>query len=187
MWPVLGKRDGNLQRRLCLFDTCVTPCVLWCCETWLLTDKEKRLLKTTQNQMLRRIAGPRRALEESWVNWIQRSTRKARAYAKQAGLRSWLDIHYTKKWLGAGHVARMGPERLAHRGMSWRDSRWWMEERLLPVRFRTTRPHKQKWFRWEDDLRRFAESNGWPDWTSKAMCRSSWQGRLNAFLVFMRR
>ena len=67
LWPVLGKRDGNLATRLRLFDTCVSQSALWCCESWLITKKEKDLLKTTQNCMLRRIAGPRRKVDETWV------------------------------------------------------------------------------------------------------------------------
>ena len=64
LWPLLGKRDGNLGKRLRLFDTCVTQTALWCCESWLLTQKEKQLLQTTQHAMLRRIAGPRRRPDE---------------------------------------------------------------------------------------------------------------------------
>ena len=60
LWPLLGKRDGNLSQKLRVFDASVTQTVLWCSESWLLTVKEKRLLVTTQNRMLRRIAGPGR-------------------------------------------------------------------------------------------------------------------------------
>ena len=41
LWLLLGKRDGNLNKRLRLFDASVTQTVLWCCESWLITQPEK--------------------------------------------------------------------------------------------------------------------------------------------------
>ena len=38
LWPLLGKRDGNLGKRLRLFDGSVSQTALWCSESWLLTD-----------------------------------------------------------------------------------------------------------------------------------------------------
>ena len=32
LWPLLGKRDGNLKQRLRLFDSCVAQTALWCAE-----------------------------------------------------------------------------------------------------------------------------------------------------------
>ena len=122
LWPVLSKRDGDLQKRLRVFDACVTQSALWCSESWLLTSSEKQLLRTTQHAMLRRMAGPRRAPDESWVDWIKRSTRKAVAEAKGAGIRFWREEHLKNKWCWAGHVARMHPQRLARRAFEWRDS-----------------------------------------------------------------
>ena len=47
--PLLMKRDGDLHKRLRLFDMSVTQTLLWCSESWLLTQEEKRHLKSTQN------------------------------------------------------------------------------------------------------------------------------------------
>ena len=70
LWPLLGKRDGNLVQKLRLFDGTVTSTVLWCNESWIITKKEKSLLVATQNSMLRRIAGPRRKPDEPWLDWM---------------------------------------------------------------------------------------------------------------------
>ena len=41
MWPLLGKRDADVSKRLRLFDMSVSQTALWCNESWLLTLKEK--------------------------------------------------------------------------------------------------------------------------------------------------
>lgn len=173
LWPLLGKRDGNLDRRLRLFDTCVTQTALWCSESWLLTQSEKRMLQTTQHAMLRRIAGPGRMPDETWVDWIKRSTRKSIAAAKSVGIRMWLDAHLKSKWCWAGHVIRMAPGRLACRAVEWRDSRWQAIEYQLPEYLRIRRPGRKRWFRWEDDLVRYAAHKGWDSWQSAAQQRDS--------------
>ena len=173
LWPLLGKKGGNLNKRLRLFDSCDTQTALWCSESWLLIWKEKQLLQTTQRAMLRRIAGPRRRPEEDWVDWIKRSTRKALVAAKVAGIRMWEESHLKSKWCWAGHVLRMDPSRLARRAAEWRDSQWQATEYQLPASLRIRRPTRKRWFRWEDDLRRYATHCGWATWQSQAQVRDS--------------
>lgn len=147
--PVLGKRDGNLDKRLRFFDTCVSQQALWCCESWPITMKEKDLLRTTQNCLLRRLAGPRRKIDETWVEWIKRSTRKSIAAAKHVGIRPWVDVHLKSKWSWAGHVVRMDDNRLARRAVKWHDSMWWaLEVAEFTGLLRCRRPHQTRWFRW---------------------------------------
>ena len=110
--------------------------MLWCCESWLITQPEKRLLKTTLHAMLRRIAGPRRRPLEDWLDWIKRSTRQAVAAARKLGIRLWHEAHLRVKWNWAGHVLRMSPDRLARRATVWRDSSWQATEMLLPASLR---------------------------------------------------
>ena len=182
LWPVLGKRSGNLQKRLRVFDACVTQSALWCSESWLLTSSEKQLLRTTQHAMLRRIAGPRRAPDETWVDWIKRSTRKAVAEAQGAGIRFWCDEHLKNKWCWAGHVARMHPQRLARRALEWRDSQWQSTEYQLPGQLRIRRPGRRRWFRWEDDLRNYAARIGERPWQELAQQRDVWRSHCQLFV-----
>jgi hypothetical protein len=187
LWPLLGKRDGNMVKRLQLFDSSVTQTALWCNESWLPTAREKRLLTSTQNQMLRRIAGPHRKPDEPWIDWIKRATRIARAAAKNAGIRFWLEDHFRSKWCWAGHVARMSKDRLAHRSMQWRDSQWWRREAALPVQARKRRPRKTHWFRWEDELRRYADHRGWTCWKTFAQQRDVWHQACESFIAYSRK
>ena len=57
-----------------------------------------------------------------------------------------------------------GDEHLAKRATLWRDSRWWKQELELPASLRLHRPQRDHWFRWEDELRRFAASVGQTPW-----------------------
>ena len=187
LWPLLGKRDGNLDKRLKLFDSSVTQTALWCCESWLLTQKEKMLLQTTQNTMLRRIAGSRRRPDEEWVDWIKRSTRQAHRAAKDCHIRFWHDAHLQAKWTWAGHVWRMDASRLARRAVEWRDSEWQATEYKLPASLRIRRPARTRWFRWEDDLRRYAEHCSWQSWQTVAQSTDAWNGHAAPFVQFMRK
>ena len=135
--------------------------------------------------MLRRIAGPRRAPEETWVDWIKQSTRKAVAEAKRAGIRFWCDEHLKSKWCWAGHVARMHPQRLARRALEWRDSQWQSTEYQLPGQLRIRRPGRRRWFRWEDDLRNYAARIGERPWQELAQQRDVWRTHSQRFVKAM--
>ena len=183
-----------LAKKLRIFDASVTQTALWCNESWLLTVKEKRLLQSTQNCMLRKIAGPRRRPLEDWLDWVKRSTRAARKAAASVGIRMWLDAHLKAKWGWAGHVLRMDPERLASRAVQWRDSEWWAAElEEVSASLRLRRPHRTRWFRWEDDLRRFAKECLSGSWQSMAQKRNSqghaeeWKDHCKAFIKFVKK
>ena len=120
--PLLCNRSGSLDKRLRLFETCVSKTALWCCESWLLTLDEKRLLRTTQNIMLRRIVCPVRHPDEDWVHWIQRVTPLACSVAKKAGVKFWDAELLRRKWRWAGHVVRMPADRWARKVTEWRDA-----------------------------------------------------------------
>ena len=187
LWPVLRLRDGNLGKRLQLVDACVSQTALWCSESWLLTEKQKRLLQSTENAMLRRIVGANRRPDESWVDWLKRSTRKAVSAAREHGVRIWKVSYLKSKWTWAGHVSRMDSARIARRAVTWRDSQWQATEYLMPNAVRIRRPGRRRWFRWEDDLHRYAEKCGWQSWQRQAMHREVWQAHCERFVNFIKR
>jgi len=171
IWFILKNRDTSLAKRLRLFDAVVGQSALWCSESWSVTKEERLHIQSVQNEMLRRIAGPKRRPDEDWVEWVIQSTRAARQRAKDAGVRMWVESHLRAKFLWAGHVMRMDDRRLVKRVCTWRDSEWWATEMALPQRLQVHRPHRTHWFRWEDELRRFSHCKGWPSWQNKAQER----------------
>ena len=125
------------------------------------------------------------------MHWIQRSTRAARREAKDAKIRFWLEAHLRSKWCWAGHVMRMSSERLARRALVWRDSEWQAQEIAdFPVSLRIRRPWRTRWFRWEDEFKRFANHIGISSWQVLAQRRnaeghaSEWLAQCGEFVRF---
>ena len=87
----------SVKKRLRLFDSTVSGTVLWASESWSPRVEELRRFQSTQRAMLRRIVGCSRRPEELWIDWIQRTTRKARAAAKQTGVQEWPRAHLQRK------------------------------------------------------------------------------------------
>ena len=180
--------DGNLGKRLRVFDASVTQTVLWCSESWLITQREKQILRSTQHAMLRKIAGARRQPSEDWLDWLKRSTRRALAAAKEHKIRMWHEAHIKQKWTWAGRVMQMPAYRLARRAVEWRDSAWQATEALLPSALRVRRPTRSHWFRWEDELRRYATYKGWSSWQSVAKSEpDTWMQSFSNFLDHIRK
>ena len=125
-----------------------------------------------------------------WVDWIKRSTRVAKAAAKDAKVRFWVHAHLRAKYNWAGHVARMEEGRLAKRGSEWRDSVWWVAEQALPASLRHHRHGRTRWFRWEDEFKKFASHCGWTTWQDVACRRDSagkpseWSSKCADFIKF---
>ena len=66
--------------------------------------------------------------------------------------------------------SNMDQERLAKRVTLWRDSEWWRDQPrgASAYGFRPMRARPGNILRWEDDLRKFAESLDWGSWQSIA-------------------
>ena len=137
-----------------------------------------------QNDMLRRIAGPKRRLDEDLVAWIVRSSHSARKVAVNAGVKCWITERLRSKWRWAGHVARMSCQRWARKVTQWRDADW------CKGGGGPRRPARDHWFRWEDEFRRFADSNSWDSWSKVAAIKaekgtlSTWQSAEDEFIIF---
>ena len=143
---------------------------MWCCESWLLTVRDRQRLQSVERSMLRRFAGPRRAPDEEYVAWLQRSTRSAEHARDSAGISSWNVQVAFRKWGWAGHVARMNQHRWASRLTFWRDSEWWgqQDHRTSGVVSRPMRSRQGHFSRWETELCKFSETQAWPDWRQRA-------------------
>ena len=174
LWPLLNPKRGLLRKRLRLFDTCVSKSVLWCCESWLPTEEEKRRLQSAQNDMLRRIVGIKRRPQEEWVPWIIRATHVARDAACKYGVQSWVNTLLATKWRWAGHIARMPSDRWCKKTVEWRDAEWCATRNVVGGRPR--RPWRTRWFRWEDDLREHSMF-----WKDEAQHRDRWKQCTSSF------
>ena len=88
------------------------------------------------------------------------------------------------KWKWAGKSAQMGEERLARRATFWRDSEWWRDQPRGASAYgvRPMRARPGHFLRWEDDVRKFADYNGWDTWQSVASDNGIWDGLCDQFV-----
>ena len=115
---MLLNRRVSVHRRLKLFDATVGSCVLWGTQSWTPRADEFRLLASTRHTMLRRVAGSRRLPEETWLEWIRRTTHTAVGMAEAAPVRDW----ELAQWQRAGYVARRPATSWLWRLTTWRDA-----------------------------------------------------------------
>ena len=181
--PLLLNKDVSLHKRMRLFQATVSSCALWCAESWALRATEVRQWRTAQHAMLRRMAGVRRATDESWVEWIQRATDKARGLASASGVHDWAHVYYERKWNWAGLVARRSDITLTYRATSWRDTAWTalaFENGLsIPLR-----PSRRRWTKYEAIIHNFCTAHGFGKWMEVAEHREVWAARCKDFVTW---
>ena len=184
IWPILSRRDSCLRKRLRIFHSDVRQSLLWCCESWTLTAEERLLLRSTERAMLRRWAGPRRRPEEEFVPWIVRATHTAEKALSEAGMKPCVHVFLQRKWTWAGHVMSMPEARWARRVTKWRDNAWWTQQPKCSLT--PSRAGRTHWFRWEDELVRFAHQRNWTSWQDAAcaMNTSTWNEHAEDFVAF---
>ena len=180
MKPLLCKKDANMNKRLRLFEASVSKTALWCADSWTLSVKQKRHLRAVQRAMLRRMVGPGRMPDEEYIPWIIRSTHIAEDRARDAKVNCWLKQHLRLKWQWAGKIANMNEERWAYRLTAWRDSAWQSEHGAETGRPLRSRPGNR--LRWEDDLRKYATSNGFGTWRTAALSNATWHDHEDKFI-----
>ena len=135
----LTSQKFALRARLRLFDSTVSPCLLYGAGAWTLNEERKAKLRTTQRTMLRLIVGCRRkriaqensdlssldtqsmsaveSLEpelENWIDFIVRSTHIAEAMSTRFKVRDWVTEHFRFRFRLAGHVSRREDRRWSH-------------------------------------------------------------------------
>ena len=183
---MLLNRKSSINQRLRLFDSTVGSCATWCCESWAPRVEELRQLEAARRSMLRKIVGVGRHPDEEWLGWIQRATHKSLNWAVRAGVRHWGDLHFERKWMWAGHVARRGPDTWLHRVTMWRDSTWQSLASEMGGS-REFRPSRRRWMKWEDPLRRFCCAHDLQPWIALASNREQWVEYAAEFRVWSTR
>jgi hypothetical protein len=93
-----------------IYRNIVWPVVVYGCETRSLTLREESRLKVFENRVLRRVFGPKR--DEVTGEWRKLHTEELNnLYA----LPNIVRVLKSRRMRRAGHVARMGEDRVVHR------------------------------------------------------------------------
>jgi len=117
-----------------IYRTIILPVVLFGCETWSLTLREKCRLRVFENRMLRRIFGPKR--DEVTGEWTKLHNEElSDLYCSPKIVR----VIKSRRMRWAGHVACMGEGRGVYRVLVGK----------LEVKSSLGRPRR----RWEDNIK----------------------------------
>ena len=155
------------RKRLCksknlkieIYRTIILPVVLYGCETWSLTLREERKLRVFENMVLRRdeVTGEWRRLHNEELNDLYFSPSIVRVIKSRR-----------MRW--AGHVARMGEEKVVYR--------------VLLGKLEGRRPLRRPRRRWVDNIRMDLQEVGcgYMDWIGLAQVRNSWRTLVSAVM-----
>ena len=83
-------------------------------------------------------------VEESWVSWIQRTTREVVDIMAKVGMDDWVETQMRRKWRWCGHTLRREDGRWATKLLAW-----------IPDRGQRSRGHPHT--RWSDDILAFLQ------------------------------
>ena len=129
-WAAFHKNKGELcnkyytmQDRVRLFETVVTPTVLYGSAAWGLTQVMESKLRTTWRKMLRymfRLHRQRLDSEpEESSDYMKRSAEQLETIALRFGMEDWVKAYRRRKYRFAGKVARQTDARWSHVIVHW--------------------------------------------------------------------
>ena len=148
-----------------IYRTIILPVVLYGCDTWSLTLREKGKLRVSENMVLRRIFGPRR--DEVTEEWRRLHNEELNDLYSSPNI---VRVIKSRRIRWAGHVARMGEER------GCIGSLWGKPEGRRPL----GKPRR----RWVDNIRMDLQQVGcgYMDWIGLTQERDRWRTLVSAVM-----
>ena len=116
----LCDRQIPIKDRMKLFESSVTPCVLYACGCWTMTSEMFCRLRSTRRRMLRWMIKPARGMDEEWPNYIRRATHLCEDIASQHGSKAWGELQHERKRTLAAKCALTTDGRWSKRLLNWR-------------------------------------------------------------------
>jgi len=107
---LLSSRLLSRKLKIKIYRTIILPVLLYGCEAWSLTLREERKMRVFENMVLRRIFGPARD-EVTGERRRLHNKELSDLYSSPNNMR----VIKSRRMRWAGHVARMGEERVAYR------------------------------------------------------------------------
>ena len=94
---IFSSRSYSFPLKAKLFNSIVTPVILYSTASWTLTQKMEKILNTAMRQMLRKMLCAGRRPDEDWVDYIKRTTADAEKRMYDLGYEAWTISHKKKK------------------------------------------------------------------------------------------
>jgi hypothetical protein len=119
----LTDKSVPLPLRCKLFQSALTPTVLYGGSSWVLTSVMEAQLKSTRMKMLRIVLGKRRLSTEdgleTWVDWVKRTTRDARLAMEEYGVADWVVDRRSRVRCWRNRLTNMNGDRWAKIAFAW--------------------------------------------------------------------
>jgi len=162
---ILPSRLLSKNLKIKIYRIIILPVVLYGFETWSLTLREERKLRVFENKVLRRIFGSRR--DEVTGEWRRLHNEELNDLYSSPNI---VRVIKLRKMRWAGHVARMGEERGAHR--------------VLVGKPEGKRPLGRHRRRWVDSIRMDLQEVGcgYMDWIGLTQDRDRWRTLVSAVM-----
>jgi hypothetical protein len=125
-----------------VYRTIILPVVMYWCETWCLTLREKQRLRVFENSVLRRVFGPKR--NEVTGKWRRLHKEELNDLYSSPNI---VRVIKSRRMRWVGHVSRMGEGRGAYR--------------ILVGRPEGRRPLERPRRRWGDNIKMDLQEVGW--------------------------
>ena len=155
----LTNRNTSLALRLKLFDSVVTPAVLYGLAALTFASGQIARLDRVQNKMLRAIVGWVRLENEEWRDTMSRMKKKVCAAKILGSILDWSAELSKRKWRLAGRVATLDTSRWPRILAEWTPNVVQQLNGILAKR-KVGRPRT----RWEDNLDEYSKVKGYRDW-----------------------
>ena len=162
---LLSSRLLSKNLKIKIYGTVILPVVLYGCETWSLTLRKERKLRVFENMVLRRIFGPKR--DEVTGEWRRLHNEELNDLYSSPNI---VRVKKSRRMRWAGHVARMGEERVVYR--------------VLVGKPEGKRPLGRPRRRWVDNIRMDLQEVGWGymDLIGRAQDRDRWRTLVSAVM-----
>jgi len=155
---MLSSRLLSKNLKIKIYRTVILPVVLYGCETWSLTLREERRLRVFEKRVLRKVFGPKR--NEVTGEWRKLHNEELNDLYSLPNI---VRVVKSRRMRWAGHVARMGEDRVV--------------QRLLVGKPEGKRTLGRPRCKWEDNIKIDLQEvgGGRGDWMELAQDRDWWR------------